>query len=958
MPLRLKRICLSTSVLVPLLFAATAAQARPQRFSVPAQAAATGIPQFARQAGLQILVSEDLVRAVRVHAVSGLLEPRAALTRLLEGSGLAVVATDGTVVTLGRAAARPAPAATTGGADDAIVVTGTALQNQEAIDSRRTALGVMDVLAQDDTGDLADQSLAEALSRVPAVSTMQVLYGEQESQYVAVRGITPDLNFVSLDGIGMISVANGGAGQRRVDLALIPSQAARKTEVFKTFSADQDSGAIGGIINIVPFSAMQGKQRFYIDSFASYITNDSVPGGNSRGGYADSRWGGGIKGLLTRRFGADGQFGLVLSGTYRQQSYDDVKRNPNGRTYYTADGTATTPDSADYNGFDPAPQAMVDYEFTSFVKTYGGTVMLEYQPTPDWYVSLLGYDYKQTEDQTNNTYTLRAFTGLTDQTPHGGTLRVPDVRTAINYDRFENESRGLLVKARHDFDAATRMELRAGYNDNSFYDRENANVYQYKPSNLFIDYDTSGKSVAFALHGADLAGSVDPANFRLYSANDTLTRARGKAYEGRLDFSRNFEADSLGLGYRAGVGARRFELDRNLDKIVYTSDKSSLAGHDYVPENYIPWMWGYPVLWVDNASFRNSVLPGLGVNAASTASSSAASDYRYGETIDYAYVSGTFATERSRLIAGVRMDQARFTADVPVSVGGVYTGAFQRYSGDYGYFLPSASLLHDFSDRFRLKAGYSRTLGRPAPEDIAQAELRNDTSYTISRGNPGLRPRRSDNFDLTFERYFNGSKGLFSIGAFYKAIKDDIYELKQEQLIDGITYTISTPMNANSSKMRGVEVQYINNAIRGLPGFLRDRVGLSLNATRIWGSMDYLVDGAKLHVNRLLYQRNWMANAALFYRLPRDGEFRIGYNWGDEYYDGIGADPWLHRGPQGRGQMDASIRLRVARNWIVKAQAKNILNEDLYLGYGAALSMRRAEMKKGRTFFLNLIYRP
>ena len=122
--------------------------------------------------------------------------------------------------------------------------------------------------------------------------------------------------------------------------------------------------------------------------------------------------------------------------------------------------------------------------------------------------------------------------------------------------------------------------------------------------------------------------------------------------------------------------------------------------------------------------------------------------------------------------------------------------------------------------------------------------------------------------------------------------------------------------------------------------------------------MNYVVDGVPLHVNRLLFQRNWMANAAIFYKLPHDGEIRLGYNWGDEYYDGIGESPWLHRGPQGRGQLDMTIRYRLAKDWIVKLQAKNLLDEDLFLGYGEALSMRRAEMKKGRSFFLNVIFKP
>ena len=945
----------STAIILPL-----GAYAEVRRFDIPAQPASSSLPQLARQAGLQILAPAPLTQGVQTRAVSGAMEPRAALEGLLAGTGLRIASQDGGVFTLDAGGARfPVAASEDSAAVEALVVTGAALQNQEAIAARRDALTVVDALAQDDTGDLADQSLAEALSRVPGVSTMQVLYGEQESQYVAVRGITPDLNYVSVDGVGMISVANQGAGQRRVDLALIPSQAARKTEIYKTFTADQDAGAIGGVINIVPYSAFdRGKDRLYIDTFANYVTDNDVPGGNSLGGYKDKPWGGGVKGLWTHRFGAEERFGLVLAGAYQVRSYDDVKRNPNGRTYYTAAGASTTPDQANWNGFDPAPQALVDYEFTSYIKTYGGSATLEFKPTDRLYSSLLAYDYRQTEDQTNNVFTLRAFTGLSGQTQHGGVLKIPDARTAFNYDRFENEQYGAIWKTRYAFDDRTNLEFRAGYNANTFYDLEWANAYQFKPSNLSVTYDTSGESVRFALAGSDLAGLTDPGKYALLTASDTLTTAKGQAYEAKLDFSRNFDSQTVGFGFKAGAGLRRFDVRRDLDQTVYRTNNAKLTGYEYDPKGYLPWMWGYPVLWVDYEKFRQGVLPSLAVNPASTASASAASDYRYGEDIGYAYVSGLYATARTRVIAGLRYDTADYDADVPVSLGGVYQAKTAHYAGDYRHLLPSLNLVHDLSESLRLKAGYSRTLGRPAPEDIAQAESRNDTTFSISRGNPDLKPRRADNFDLTLERYFNGAKGLMSVGLFAKVIKNDIYELKDDQIIDGVPYVVSTPMNANQSKMRGIEAQYINNALPGLPGVLKDRVGVALNATRTWGDMDYVVDGAPLHVDRLLYQRNWMANVAVFYKLPHDGEARVGYNWGDAYYDGIGSSPWLHRGPQARGQMDATVRYRVAGDWIVKLQAKNILGENLYLGYSEDLSQRRAELKKGPSFFLNIIYRP
>lgn len=867
-----------------------------------------------------------------------------------------------TTVSLGVLTLAPAAFGQAAPADDQadigadIVVTGTAFQNQKAIQTRRDSPVIVDSLVQDDTGDLADQYLSEALARVPGVSTMQVLYGEQESQYVAIRGITPDLNYVSLDGIGMISVANQGAGQRRVDLALIPSQASSRTDVFKTFTADQEAGAIGGVINIVPYSAFDRRRnRFLIEANVSYTDYIDIPGGNSLGKYKDTHWGGGGRALLTKRFGGNEQFGIVLTGTYNQRTYDETKRNPNGRTYYSTAGTATTPTSANYNGFDPAPTAMVSYDFTNFVKTYGGTATFEFKPSSNWYASILAYDYRQTEDQTDPIFTLRAFDQLKNQTAHGGTLRVPDVRTALNYDRFETESRGVLFKTRYTDDRGTEIALRAGYNENSFLDAEQAAVYQSKPTNQFITYDSSNRSIGFTL--TDPAGLRNAANYSLLTAGDTQYRALGKAWEGRLDVSNNADGNDRGFGIKGGVGLRNFDMQRDVTAINYVVGTNKLTPVAYDP-NFTPYLFGYNVMWIDYPKFAETVKPTLGVNAKSSATGSAEQDYDYQETIGYAYLSGVWASDHTRVIAGLRYDLADYTALTPVQIGSVYQGSSAQTGGSYRNLLPSLNIVQDVSDQLRLKASYSRTIGRPAPEDLARPTTRNDSTFTINRGNPDLTPRRADNFDLAGEFYFNGGQGLMSLGGFVKNIKDDIYDLKEEQVIDGFTYTVTTPMNASASKLKGIEFQLIDNAIGFMPGFLKDRIGFAFNVTRTWGETDYLVGGVPIHKNSLLYQREWIGNAALFYTMPRGGEVRVAYAYGDGYLDGIGADPTLDRGPEARGQLDASARFTIARDWIVKLQAKNLLGEDIYLGYGENLRYRRAEMNKGTQFFVNLIFKP
>src|ERR1700722_20260897 len=81
------------------------AEAQTKDFNVPAQSATTGIPEFARQAGIQILVSEPLVRGKRIAAVTGSHTIDEALAILLKGTGLTATSKDGTTYTVAAAQA-------------------------------------------------------------------------------------------------------------------------------------------------------------------------------------------------------------------------------------------------------------------------------------------------------------------------------------------------------------------------------------------------------------------------------------------------------------------------------------------------------------------------------------------------------------------------------------------------------------------------------------------------------------------------------------------------------------------------------------------------------------------------------------------------------------------------------------------------------------------------------------
>jgi hypothetical protein len=78
-----------------------------RQFDLPAGDAASALQAFSRQSGLEIIYPVEQVRVVRTKRVTGKLDPRTALDRLLEGTGLVAVQDETTgAIAVHRAATR------------------------------------------------------------------------------------------------------------------------------------------------------------------------------------------------------------------------------------------------------------------------------------------------------------------------------------------------------------------------------------------------------------------------------------------------------------------------------------------------------------------------------------------------------------------------------------------------------------------------------------------------------------------------------------------------------------------------------------------------------------------------------------------------------------------------------------------------------------------------------------
>lgn len=300
--------------------AASFAMAETRRFDIPADIAAQTLPEFARQAGVQIIAPTGRIRGVKTQAVRGELDTRRALRRMLKGTGLEIAADTGTVISLrlkdgkadkdkDRPGPSPLPVADPPPDDEIaeVIVIGARHAQRSAIESKKEAQTALDSIVAEDVGSFPDRNINEALSRIAGVAIARNEYGEGTD--LNIRGGGSDLTRVEIDGM---SVANSGYevsinGNGRVtDLRELPADLIRSIEVVKGQTPDITEGGLGATVLIKTRTAMEFKKPYLSMRVASER--------NSLG----QRWAPDINLVATRKF-FDDRLGVLfnLTATHR-----------------------------------------------------------------------------------------------------------------------------------------------------------------------------------------------------------------------------------------------------------------------------------------------------------------------------------------------------------------------------------------------------------------------------------------------------------------------------------------------------------------------------------------------------------------------------------------------------------------------------------------------------------------
>lgn len=770
------------------------------------------------------------------------------------------------------------PEETTDTAED-IVVTGIRASLERAADVKRDAVQVVDSIVATDIGKLPDPTVAAALQRVPGIQVQNDRNNELST--VRIRGLTDILTTVN----GREVVTTTGRG---FDLQDVPAEALARIDAFKSQTPDQIEGGVAGALDLRlnrPFSFR--KPTLVLTARENY--GILVGKGNPQlGVLATSKTDTGI-----------GEIGILINGTYsRAENIRSVtnlgERRSSAGSPLNVSGLLVPqvlrnmPDVGDIERHQanaalqwqatPSLELYVDALYTYFKSTTG---FAGFNPQPFTNNSRISnvtasdycFDARVNAGGTNPTIVnnVDPVTGKVTQTLQPFTVqRLCEIKSA-NFDNVVinqnssseiNSQRNKMIAGGGNF-VRDRLKLNldvAYQTSRSVAENFNAEVGQRVPT-IFVDFDVdNGPSF-----------TIDP-SIPLSSANvslrNSINQNFGTGYSELLQSRLDGEYEVGGLLSKVKAGVRYAKRDAQFQEVRQTNTVQSI-GFGNIGTNTeatarlissLPLSSDF--LGVIGVAPRlNGGVPFLGVNPEYLRSERGRNELRslfkiplsrpaYDPTREFqaseatyaGYVEGSYEIPLGALtldgIVGTRVVKTDRTIRGFRKVGGVTTPVSATTSDTD--ILPAATARLKFPGSFQTRFTYSRSIRRPDfgslnPADSLTLVGNVFLLNTGNRGNPDLRPQKSDSFDVTAEYYFGS--GYIAATGYYRSIKDRVVTSNTQETIDGLNYLISSPRNVGAVDLKGIEVsaQYFFDFLPGALSGLGVQGAFTLADSKIKG---------------------------------------------------------------------------------------------------------------------------
>ena len=796
---------------------------------------------------------------------------------------------------------------------DRLVVEGYREGWAKALQQKRNATNFKDILSADAAGNLPDNNVGEALSRLPGVS-LDIDYGE--GHFVSIRGTDPNLNTVTMNGATIASSPDLGRDGRSSPMDLLGTSLISQVEVIKTLTPDMDGTSLGGTINILTPSGFDHKGRFIAGSL-QYGRNLGIKEPIASAEFA-----------YTNVFGAGaGKLGVALTMNY------DKRHTARDKIFLAWGGDASQP---------VLTEPRLDF-YRDEREKYGAALNLDYRTDDGLRLYAQTFYNHFTEDFDNNEQ-LNTSTGTRTQlspTKVSTTSVRVDMRMISTHRVSEtiNQVFGASkVMGDYKLDAEATIseatDKQPEYRNLSF---RTGNVTV--PGGYILDYGTRYPtyditSLVAGLNPAarQVRGDTIDNQDKTKTASANLQRDFSDWFGGRsgfikvgMKYSRRDRENMRNVGLYQAPGYVLSDFDHS----ITTPESSPVLDGRYILPNTIN-----PA--IARASFNSLLSQGkLIFDSNGSLSNQGEDTFNVKENIWAGYMMASVdVTSRLNVLGGFRYEHTNAPLEGPLFSINTSSGqpelASRNVTFNYGEFLPNLQIRYEISKATQVRAAITKTFGRPAYNDQVPSGAFDKDGGSLTTGNPQLKPFESLNYDLSIDHYFK-SGGYVSAAAFYKKINNPIYtysSLSTNVTFGGIlfpTFTTSTKENGEAASVKGLELSGKLPFSAFISGFA-DGFGVDANASFMDSSVTvFSRPGEDL---RLFASPKRIYNLGLFYE-KYGVSARVAYNYKSDSLDTIGAGPYQDIYASAHFTWDAQLGYRVSENIKLFVNWQNITDETV-----------------------------
>ncbi|UDF04999.1 TonB-dependent receptor [Asticcacaulis sp. AND118] len=939
-------LCLSASLTALTLGTFTAGMAQAQTVAartadidIKAGALDSALIQLSRSTGVQIVADPTLTSGKRTAGVNGHFSVDQALTRLLSGQSLGytvkgevIVIRAGQVKTAARsvsAATAKAQAAEASApvADEPveeIVVTSFRNSLSKALNEKRRATNVVDVINAEDIGKFPANNIAEALQRVPGISISR---DRGEGLFVRVRGLGPNFQNVTIDGRSAAvneNVRDSGQSGRQFRFDTLATEMVSGVEVIKSPLAAMDEGAIGGTVNLRTFKPLD----FKTPTSAISLTSTYVELAKK----TDPK----VSGLWSWN-NEDRTLGVLVSANYGVRSLRSDRIT----------GVSWTTGKIDVNGDGATDTTYVPSAVRPTLETerrerWGLTAAVQWQPREGTDISL-SHVYSYLDDFYDElTYSadfvlssLVAGTGqVRDGALVGGrtTSTSTQIGREIDYLVHENQLTDLTIRQKLGaWDLSGSVYVARAYSNTDQPITRTRVLGSSGGLEFFLPQVGDGVPTLNFLTQS-LSNPILPFRRLEWRVNDSLDEENAVQFDGKRALNWGpFAQVSAGVKFRDR--SRRY----NRRDINFTRDLSgktiggnnTLFGRDYYDTIAYDDFLGevgatLPKTWLSpNRDKFMAILDMSAITSTAPARGDLRNSYYVAEKISAAYAAADIDTQLfGRSLRGEL--GVRYAETEQVSQGHADTGSAAlpvRFEKTYRDTLPSLNLAYEVSDRVQIHAAAAKVITRPSLADLSPRLTLNSsgTVFTAVGGNPLLDPFEANQYDLTAEWYFAPGSALIG-GLFYKDITNFVYNQNTTIAIDGQNYLLTAPVNGGSAWVKGMELAWQQN-FRSLPAPW-DGLGALASYTRTDSEAAY---SATL-VDKMQNVAENSYNLTVYYEKNRLGA-RLSYSWVDDVLASVGTGGLASLNDKAYGSLEGNFSYKIDDQFTLVIEGQNLTNE-------------------------------